>query len=265
MIFPPAFFGIESTGLTVAIDLFIVCCAVLYLALIWWTYTDARRRIADSTLVGSAVAGSLVPFIGTLVYLILRPAETLGDAGERDVEAEVARLNLYELEGRLCPHCDYPVQPDFLRCPSCLRRLKERCASCQRPLERAWAICPYCEADVPERPSRSRRSGRARRAGGRADTVGERDGRERDDMPARRDSSARADAGMRADAGTREGAPARGDAANGRSEREREEVAGGVADGRARDGRAGRKAQESDAGTAVLAAPRKRPAAPSER
>ncbi|MCW3017958.1 MAG: zinc ribbon protein, partial [Solirubrobacterales bacterium] len=47
---------------------------------------------------------------------------------------------------------------DFIRCPSCLRKLKERCASCSRPLDQAWTICPYCEADVPGLSgSRSRR------------------------------------------------------------------------------------------------------------
>jgi hypothetical protein len=49
----------------------------------------------------------------------------------------------------LCPHCDYRIERDFVRCPSCLRKLKERCVNCSRPLDRAWTICPYCEADVP--------------------------------------------------------------------------------------------------------------------
>jgi hypothetical protein len=167
---PVAFFGIESTGLTVAIDLFIVCCVAVYAALVWWTYADARRRIEDPTLVGAALAGSLIPFVGTLVYLILRPPESLADAHERDIEAETARLQLYELEARLCPHCDYPVQSDYIRCPSCLRRLKERCSSCERPLERAWTICPYCEAEVPPRPARPSRSGEGRRSARRKDT-----------------------------------------------------------------------------------------------
>ena len=36
-----------------------------------------------------------------------------------------------------------------MRCPSCLRKLKERCVSCSRPLDQAWTICPYCETEVP--------------------------------------------------------------------------------------------------------------------
>ena len=56
------------------------------------------------------------------------------------------------------PTASYRIESDFIRCPSCLRKLKERCASCSRPLDQAWTICPYCEADVPGLSSpRSRR------------------------------------------------------------------------------------------------------------
>jgi hypothetical protein len=42
---PVAYFGIESGGLNLAIDLLIVFVVVLYFSLIYWTYADARRRI----------------------------------------------------------------------------------------------------------------------------------------------------------------------------------------------------------------------------
>jgi hypothetical protein len=65
---------------------------------------------------------------------------------------------LHDLDHGLCPHCDYRIERDFIRCPSCLRKLKERCSNCSRPLDQAWTICPYCEADVPGiAPKRARR------------------------------------------------------------------------------------------------------------
>jgi hypothetical protein len=157
-----AYFGIESSGVTVAIDLIIVFGVLLYLALIYWTYVDARRRIVDPTVVGCATAVSLFPFVGTLLYVVVRPPETLEDAQERELEVETTRLRLHQLESALCPHCDYPVEPDFVRCPSCLRKLKDRCKGCSRPLDRAWTICPYCETEVAARATGSRRSGSRR-------------------------------------------------------------------------------------------------------
>jgi hypothetical protein len=144
-----AYFGIESSGLNLAIDLLILFVVVVYFSLIYWTYADARRRIADPFLVLVSTAASLFPFVGTIVYMILRPPEFLEDVRERELETQAAEARLRQLDQALCPYCDYRVENDFIRCPSCLRKLKERCVSCSRPLDQAWTICPYCEADVP--------------------------------------------------------------------------------------------------------------------
>jgi hypothetical protein len=161
---PIAYFGIESSGLSLAIDLLILFLAVLYISLLYWTYADARRRIADPMLIGCATAASLFPFVGTIVYMILRPPEYLEDVRERELELQAAEARLNDLDYSLCPHCDYRIERDFVRCPSCLRKLKERCVSCSRPLDRAWTICPYCETEVPAaRPTR--RAARSERAG----------------------------------------------------------------------------------------------------
>jgi Double zinc ribbon len=155
---PLGYFGVESSGLNLVIDLLILFVVVLYLSLIYWTYADARRRIVDPMLVGCATAASLFPFVGTIVYIILRPPEYLEDVHERELEMQAAEARLHDLDVGLCPHCDYRVERDFIRCPSCLRKLKERCVSCSRPLDQAWTICPYCEADVAAvAPKRTRR------------------------------------------------------------------------------------------------------------
>jgi RNA polymerase subunit RPABC4/transcription elongation factor Spt4 len=144
--------------LNLVIDLLILFVVVLYLSLIYWTYADARRRIVDPMLVGCATAAALFPFVGTIVYIILRPPEYLEDVHERELEMQAAEARLHDLDVGLCPHCDYRVERDFIRCPSCLRKLKERCASCSRPLDQSWTICPYCEADVAAvAPKRTRR------------------------------------------------------------------------------------------------------------
>ncbi len=105
-------------------------------------------------LVGCSTAASLFPFVGTIVYMILRPPEYLEDVRERELEMQAAEARLHELDSGLCPYCDYRVERDFIRCPSCLRKLKERCVSCSRPLEQDWTICPYCETEVPGRAAR---------------------------------------------------------------------------------------------------------------
>jgi hypothetical protein len=154
-----AYFGINSGGLTLAVDLVIIFLVVLYLSLIYWTFADARRRISDPWLVTCATAASCFPFVGTIIYMVLRPPEYLEDVRERELEVQAAEVRLYQMDYELCPHCDYRIERDFIRCPSCLRKLKDRCVKCSRPLDRAWTICPYCETEVPAStsPARTRR------------------------------------------------------------------------------------------------------------
>jgi hypothetical protein len=158
---PLAYFGIESSGLSLVVDLVVLCAAVVWLALVYWAYADARRRIEDPAMVGLAgLVAFVFPFIGALVYTIVRPPEYLEDVRERELEVRAAEARLGEAGHVLCPYCDYRIEREFVRCPSCLRKLKERCVNCARPLDQAWTICPYCEADVPglsgSRPRRRR-------------------------------------------------------------------------------------------------------------
>ncbi len=174
--FLPAVFGIKSSGLNLAANLVILFLVVIWLALVYWTYADARRRIADPMLIGCATAASLFPFVGTIVYMIVRPPEYLEDVRERELEMQAAEARLSQVGYHLCPYCDSPVEKDFLRCPSCMRRLKEPCRACGKPLDPEWKICPFCESEVgtaavaaPRRSRRRRETGREVVADTRAD------------------------------------------------------------------------------------------------
>src|SRR3954449_9590462 len=153
-----AVFGINNSNVNTAVSVALLVLAVFYLSLVFWTFADARRRIDDPLLVACATACSLFPFLGTIVYLIVRPPEYLDDVRLRELEMTAAEARLASLDYSLCPHCDYEVQSDYLRCPSCMRKLKERCHSCSKPIDPAWRICPFCEAETSApTPSSTRR------------------------------------------------------------------------------------------------------------
>jgi Double zinc ribbon len=155
-----AVFGIKNGTINAAVELIILFLVVIWLALVYWTYADARRRIADPLLVGCATAASLFPFVGTIVYMIVRPPEYLDDVRERELEIQAAEARLAEIGYQVCPYCDFEVEKDFLRCPNCMRKLKDPCTSCGKPLDPMWKICPFCEAEiggVAPAPRRTRR------------------------------------------------------------------------------------------------------------
>ena len=127
---------------------------VLWLALVFWTYKDAKRRIDDPVLVGVSIVTALVfPFVGALVYTILRPPEYLDDVRERELEIRAMERRLGE-EG-MCPGCGGDIEPDFIACPHCARRLKLTCSRCRSALKPEWRLCPYCEAPTPTQQQRT--------------------------------------------------------------------------------------------------------------
>jgi heme exporter protein D len=143
-----AVFGIDNDALSTAVNVLLLVLVVVWAALIFWTFADARRRIDDPMLVWCATAASLFPFVGTIVYAIVRPPEFLDDVRLRELEMTAAEARLQQLDHQLCPYCDQEVRQDYLRCPNCQQRLKEPCRNCGKPLEPQWQLCPYCEAQV---------------------------------------------------------------------------------------------------------------------
>lgn len=157
---PAALFGITNDALNLVVNLLILFLVVLWLALVAYTYFDARRRLEDNFLIlCAAVCSFLFPYVGTIVYSILRPPEFLDDRRERELEIRASELRVRQLEDASCPNCEHPVERTFLRCPNCRARIKDPCESCGKPIDPRWSICPYCETPVrraapPERPER---------------------------------------------------------------------------------------------------------------
>ena len=191
----PAIFGITNDGLNLAVKLLLLFLVAIWLALVFWTYADARRRVGDPMLVTCAAAAAFFfPFVGSIVYAIVRPPEYLEDARERELEIAAAEARLLQVQESTCPHCGHDIEKTFLRCPHCTRRLKEPCNNCARPLDPRWQICPYCEAEVPPQGSASasqqrRRGRRSAAAGGGAPA--ERSGTAERSAPARQTAAAR--------------------------------------------------------------------------
>jgi len=83
-------------------------------------------------------------FPGLLLYLILRPKETLDVAFQRSLEEEYLLQDLEELPH--CPSCHRYVEDDYRLCPHCQTQLRESCGSCGRLVDLKWSLCPFCGA-----------------------------------------------------------------------------------------------------------------------
>ena len=115
----------------------------LWLGFTIWTWQDMRARSRDPLAqIAATTLVFLLPAFGLVVYLLLRPRETLADAYERSLEEEAL---LKEIEDHHhCPGCGRHVHADWQVCPHCHTRLKKACVHCAKKLELAWNICPHC-------------------------------------------------------------------------------------------------------------------------
>jgi RNA polymerase subunit RPABC4/transcription elongation factor Spt4 len=115
----------------------------LYAGMAIWAFRDIRSRSRD--VLAQILATLLVlvlPVVGLVVYILLRPKETLEEAYERSLEQEALLQAIEEPEH--CRRCGHRVKGEYLFCPNCHTQVKAACAGCGRPLQTHWKMCPYC-------------------------------------------------------------------------------------------------------------------------
>jgi hypothetical protein len=144
---------LPSTGeIASLITIFFALCGALiaafWLSLVIWAFRDMRRRSRDPfAQIMAALLVAVLPFVGALVYLILRPPETLAERYERALEEEAL---LQDIEERpRCPNCERTADPRWQICAYCQEPLKKRCVACAETLERSWTHCPFCTTAQP--------------------------------------------------------------------------------------------------------------------
>jgi RNA polymerase subunit RPABC4/transcription elongation factor Spt4 len=142
-------------------QLIIIYVVLLWLGAAYWAFRDMQARTENPIL--PYFAAALIVFFTPLLfvfaivlYLIVRPRETLAEVYERSLAEETL---LAEVEkNRLCPTCQQRVGADWLVCPNCRTRLHRVCPACARLTEPAWTICAYCgtELERAKRPATQR-------------------------------------------------------------------------------------------------------------
>jgi hypothetical protein len=124
---------------------------VLWMTLCFWTFRDIQARTRD--IIAQVFATLLVFFFnipGVLLYILVRPKETLVQGYERSLQEEYMLQDLEERE--ICPTCRVKTQPDFQFCFNCRTRLRRECPTCASMIKLKWAACPFCGTPQKARP-----------------------------------------------------------------------------------------------------------------
>lgn len=130
---------------TVAVS--VAFAIALWFALAVWAYRDITRRTESASVQIAATLLVALGFIpGAVVYLLLRPRETLDERRQRIVEESYLEQELANLIA--CPECDTLVRDEFVYCPTCGNQLREICPDCGKTVDLGWQVCAYCGAEL---------------------------------------------------------------------------------------------------------------------
>lgn len=114
----------------------------LWAALVIWTWFDISGR-TDNPLyrIGAILIVATGAVFGFAIYLLLRPSNTLEEAGIRDIEETILASQSQFLT---CPACHHTAREDFVYCPNCSTKLLSGCPDCGKQINVSWNTCPYC-------------------------------------------------------------------------------------------------------------------------
>ena len=135
---------IMSPQLMMVVYLFIGFIVALYLLSIAYVCIDAKRRGVQSFWAWGLRA--LIPFVGLIAYLVLRPASFASDREEQELDIALRERQLAQYGS--CPKCGTTIEKDFVVCPVCNTQVRNVCPSCRKPLDAHWKVCPYCRTHI---------------------------------------------------------------------------------------------------------------------
>jgi RNA polymerase subunit RPABC4/transcription elongation factor Spt4 len=125
-----------------------------WFSLIVWTFRDVRARSRDlfTQLLGALLVLPPPPLNlgGLMLYVILRPRETLAEMYERSLEEEALLQGIEDVD--VCPACKQLIEPDYSICPNCFTQLKRKCPDCGCLMELSWSVCAYCGSQSAQQP-----------------------------------------------------------------------------------------------------------------
>lgn len=143
MTFPPELLNQIGVALEFIVAGVVALTVAFWIAMVVWVFRDIRLRTRDffAWILAALLALVMGP-IGVILYLFLRPKETIAEVYDRQLEEE-ALLRDISLR-RACPQCQAVTEPDWLLCPHCRAELRRLCEGCGKPLDLNWVVCPYC-------------------------------------------------------------------------------------------------------------------------
>ena len=104
-------------------DIFIYAFVAFWIVVLYWIWLDSGDRTSNTTArVCYVLLGLFLNVVGLVIYLIIRPNQTIEEIYWSDLERRYLKYETSELGD--CPKCGTQLFPGFRYCPECKYKLK---------------------------------------------------------------------------------------------------------------------------------------------
>ena len=134
--------GIANTDYNMLGTVVGVISVIFWIVVTSWIWVDADDRTTNKWMRVFYVFIGLIPIFGWIIYLIVRPSETIDEIYWGDLERRYLKYEAKDLGD--CPKCGTQLFPGFVFCPTCQRRIKRKCSNCGVYIPLEYKYCTNC-------------------------------------------------------------------------------------------------------------------------
>jgi hypothetical protein len=138
--------GIANTNYNMLGTVIAVVSIIFWLVVTSWIWVDSDERTTSKWMRLFYVLIGLIPVVGWIIYLIVRPSETIDEIYWGDLERRYLKYEAKDLGD--CPRCGTQLFPGFVYCPNCRKRIKRKCSKCEVFVELEYKYCPHCGSQM---------------------------------------------------------------------------------------------------------------------
>jgi RNA polymerase subunit RPABC4/transcription elongation factor Spt4 len=129
------------------LQIFLAAVVLIYSSCLIWITRDIKNRTNNFLIQISSIILGLLFIPGLIIYLLLRPRETVDEKKSRNV---IRKIELVAIESKLrtCSHCTTLNKMKFKYCVNCGTELKSECKECSKLIDPLWQFCPFCSTEI---------------------------------------------------------------------------------------------------------------------
>lgn len=116
---------------------------VFWLVIVGWVWIDSGERTSKTyARVVYVLIVLLLNIPGLIIYLIVRPSETIEEIYWADLERRYLKYETADLGD--CPKCGDQLFPGNVYCSNCGYELKKKCPNCEVVIDKRDKYCSFC-------------------------------------------------------------------------------------------------------------------------